>query len=1147
MLVMREKGFIKVVFRRLSRGLYTAFFSRFTTCKVKSMIFTLGLIGLLLFNSFVFQYGHVYLSSKVSESSVKPVRLYSSDVANASYSIGDSVPQIIGQSYGTPFLTRFEGIFPSSLVHNWEEIAVGCTNISLMSPTANDPRYPPSYLARRGIGVTAVLFPWDSTHTPLDTALNTTYRAESDAKLLNDLNFSFIDDIDGIILGDEDPVSTGYKWFYFDYNWPDYILRWNNTFYAETGLYFRDANVYNDTERAILVNWVANKSTWAMNHYYTLLKNHNPNWKVIWNILPSIWLNIEELLSDHYGASSYTTNLRMIFADIRAMKTMYPDKSGGTILWGDAYDGVYRLTKRRIQEQFWVSYFAGADMISWFAHGWMYNDPVEEEVWSWIKEVNQIGMRLTPIDVSPPVLEIEGLRGFAPSQGIGFTSWDCITQRAAVTLNLNLSKYSLIVVRNQYLLSEDFVTLLNEYVANGGYLLLLGNTGNLKYNEWYKTRQNLLSIEKYQTNYSYHTDANYVTIDDSQLKLSGTWKVSGDYYALEWTPSGDFTPVLTNLTSENQGKYPIVLYHNTSNPNSGTVLYCGISDEDFQEDLIRAFAQNIASVYEAIAPEGWEDTIISAGIDARNMTHIGFFVPSDYDGITTYWLPEGKYFPNGTPSINVFRTSTAPWTFVSSVAPESNYFKVGDWFQPNELVHIVAIAGSDPVPQVTVAAELGVRITNVPFTLQLNISNLRAGTVLEGLTVNINLPSGINLESGSSTWVRGSSLSSEETQVLMFCLRATDSGHYTVPITISGSNFNDFTIYVPLDIRPGRLDLKILKPEQWILPGETIVFNATIVCSGQAPTETLYCEWIIRDYHWDNPGSVFDLSTIKSGEIKVHNWSYTPPDYVKPYDDATFRVFAYSGDDYWSEVEVYVHVVAGKLIIQIQSPNICWPGEDILLSVNVTNKGWLLAKNTQLSIDLPDGLELKNESENLFIGTLDANNSLISTWILHTLSPGIYTVKVVATADGFQTLQQLVFVHVINVPQCFVVVNTTSVNLTVLFENPPSSVLWFYRLSNETIWSNRTLTQVSTGVFQGYLGGLPAGSILLYYLQWNNISWPDVPLSIQLLPEQAVSPTTNNTEPEQPTQWEIILIASIVGIIAVAIVIAYLLLRKKRR
>ena len=112
----------------------------------------------------------------------------------------------------------------------------------------------------------------------LDLYYNTSSQQEAYSFVERELDFAWLDLVDHIRLGDEEPVSSFEwgGWMWAD-EWPEAIAKYNDTYFAETGYYFKSLHKMELKEHRIFLSWMDERSVAGMNLLNQYLREHYPN------------------------------------------------------------------------------------------------------------------------------------------------------------------------------------------------------------------------------------------------------------------------------------------------------------------------------------------------------------------------------------------------------------------------------------------------------------------------------------------------------------------------------------------------------------------------------------------------------------------------------------------------------------------------------------------------------------------------------------------------------------------------------------------------------------------------------------------------------------------------------------------------------
>ncbi|MHA1778796.1 MAG: hypothetical protein ACTSYN_04400, partial [Candidatus Heimdallarchaeaceae archaeon] len=520
-----------------------------------------------------------------------------------------------------------------SLTINWRQLA---GNISSFGTAIYDKKFLPKlrWLNQQGVNLSMGI-DWRvhqaTNPNPLDFCYNLTFRNEVFDYFENIFDIMPENLISAIVVGDEEP-NNGYQWFTFsDDTWPEEIAKYNQTYHEETGFWFKNINNMNATERISWQHWMETKNSFAYNTMYDYLKGLYPDKKVIIALMENYhWgFNPANISTDERsGYQFYTKDPRRVYSAIRYAKTSYPDATVGTVLWGTEKYGFYEdYTEKDFKRLAYAAYLAGADKIDWFMLGedeigrglfnWQRIDQKGKEVFDCINAINRELMQLPVFRPAPKILEIADYDTAGNSEGIGFVEWDNTNQIHASAPDFNLSKYDLIVLKDQANLLSELVTKINDYVQAGGHLIVVGSTASATTDPYGLPRPQLI-FEEATAEYNYYNSPFNISLDgNNDLGVFANIPMTKEgRMAIKYTANSNYHFISTGAPEEPVGHYPLMFYHNDSNPQSGYVLYYGFS-LNWENELLplwfstlNAFADFI-DFHEGIATENTAKMLVS--------------------------------------------------------------------------------------------------------------------------------------------------------------------------------------------------------------------------------------------------------------------------------------------------------------------------------------------------------------------------------------------------------------------------------------------------------------------------------------------------------------------------------------------------------
>jgi hypothetical protein len=504
-----------------------------------------------------------------------------------------------------------------------------------------------------------------------------------------------------VTLSEEEP---GGSFRYFDT--PEAYRKHNDTFHSETGLWLKEDWLrYERTryEELVFNNWISEKWSWVFNHIYDYIKDKWPHMLVYqfvepWPTAVPVWvagIDVSDVKADGYVGDLYFyesyQNPFWMYEFIRQHKTSIPDEEYVLWLWGEEAwpEGGLAGGFEHIRRNAWIAYLAGVDGIGWFnwhyIHGniWERNDTLGKRLFAYTNRLNKELVKLPPFEPRPQVLVIRDQMmsfqlGLCCDLGL-FTEWDVVNQRTLAKNEMDLSWYKLIVASEDFYLDE-VVERLNDYVKSGGNVILLGGFGfDVGYNA---TRTSKLLIEKGGVGQDFMWgDIVFNITEPNPLGLNLQYGQSNAMVGIIRTtlteshhPIGEAHVVDENGKSTPTTECPLVLYHNSSDPDEGSILYWGIlgstTSPDVQyEDVVeaflpewnytrflyrtvsRAFAENYLHLNGSLAKSGEENMIITqseiedgvilAGVSNyyRHTMEVNYTLDLD-----RFSLPQGEYY-----------------------------------------------------------------------------------------------------------------------------------------------------------------------------------------------------------------------------------------------------------------------------------------------------------------------------------------------------------------------------------------------------------------------------------------------------------------------------------------------------------------------
>ncbi|UCH56967.1 MAG: hypothetical protein JSV18_06415, partial [Candidatus Bathyarchaeota archaeon] len=521
-----------------------------------------------------------------------------------------------------------------------------------------------------------------------------------------DWEFSHLDPekVWAVTLSEEEP---GYSFRYFDTaeGW----WRYNKTYHSETGFWLREEGLLGE-EKLIFNNWISEKWTWLFNHLYDYVKGKWPHILVFqfvgpWPAAPPVWMggiDVSDVKADGYVGDLYFyeayDNPLWLYEFVRQHKTSTKDREYHLFLWGEEAwsEGGLAGGFEHIRRNAWVAYLAGVDAIGWFnwhyihGHMWERNDTLGKMLFTYTNRLNQELSKLPPLRPMSQVLVIRDQMmsfqiGLCCDLGL-FNEWDVVNQRTFAREEIDLSQYKLIIT-NEDIYDDVVVEKLNEYVRSGGNLLLLGGFGWELGNIYGNATRGVKFLNEEEVSQEHVSGDIYFNISEpNPLDLLLYEYLDSSFLAIpredlteNHHPIGEFYLVGEEGGELTQMEHcPLVLYHNSSNPKEGSILYwglvsgpvppeggLGVQYEDVVEVFIpelnytrflyrtvaRAFAESFLQLNGSLATGGTENMIITQSEieDGVILAGVSNYYPQlvniNYTlNLDQFGLPPGEYW-----------------------------------------------------------------------------------------------------------------------------------------------------------------------------------------------------------------------------------------------------------------------------------------------------------------------------------------------------------------------------------------------------------------------------------------------------------------------------------------------------------------------
>jgi hypothetical protein len=506
-----------------------------------------------------------------------------------------------------------------------------------------------------------------------------------------------------VTLGDEGPGGFAGSQFYGTLS--EDIAKYEDTYYTETGQTLEPLDHMSVEEWVIFHEWLNEKTVWIFNYLYDYVKTKWPHLQVFQYIMmEGVWgqpydvgapyeLKADGFIMDCYYAKD---NPWLLYETVRRYKTLFPDKPFHMVLWGAVWDfsqeenGTLVTYQEGSFEQFqqeaWIAYLSGADGIGWFdwgpqgpgnqnwRAGWERTDLLGQQVFNYTGWLSRQIAQLPVLESRPIILAIDAGGSTPPvySEAGFFTEYDLVGERAFAIAALDLGQYRLIVVpAGRY--RDETVSKLNAYVEGGGNVIFLGGAGSQRNHYDTGFRQVLFPFEQEASEVltwgQIAAEISQPNILNLSLAYTGqyheTYSLVIDNTGENFHPIGQFTLQNPDGSSNQVQGYPLFLYHDDSQPNSGWILYWGASrswqsaDYDPQDmgdlydlhgTILRSFADFIG-IRDMVVSAETQDMMITQGKLKNGMLFAGLGNLQSQERSLTYHLdlsrfdlPAGEYW-----------------------------------------------------------------------------------------------------------------------------------------------------------------------------------------------------------------------------------------------------------------------------------------------------------------------------------------------------------------------------------------------------------------------------------------------------------------------------------------------------------------------
>ena len=668
------------------------------------------------------------------------------------------------------------------------------------------------------------------------------------------------------------------------------------------------------------------------------------------------------------------------------------------------------VSKSQQQQFFWAAYFAGGTEAGFFDGGnnQIYNaigDTNKLNDYEFHSDLYKIADTLPILNPKPLVLSINALRGDAIDTVPGFREYDATTQLQAQLPSFSLNQYKVVVLQGQYELTDPLTNKLTNYVNSGGNLILKGwhQVVGSSMNASGQPRTSFLPLEiGSSVKTEQLSDSEILNFKSSLFNSIHPNIVVSNRMSLNFKNSPDWTPIPTGLPEEASGYYPIALYHNSSDPNSGYILYYGFSsdsDANVYIPIIRDYVQNYLQLNDLMTPADNPNILISTSLDNDNRTIIGIIPDSigstesinvniternlpqdnvwDYNGTTNeIWM--GSAYdptnPSGTASISTTLTPYLAQRWI--LTPE---FPSAD----ADLRVFVQYPSADPY-----AGE------QIPITV--HIDEGLQYVDLNKFSIKLTIPQDMSISSLSGHANQTvSQLPSMTDNSFQWLVKADKSGLYHLGLVITSLNLTrTFEYTFPLQVNDGRLEIS-LPNVLYFTPTDVINVPGIITYQGNEPQEYDIND-LIQDYIWGNPGGPIENITFNPGEEYNFNYFTNAINYTAG-ESGAWEVFAFN-KAHTTVSESYVLIKILPALLQ------CTPlklnNGKLSTTVSLRGTGYINNVNAELYIG-----NSKVSNSDKFLGTLASNSSVELTWVSSAI-PNPSTLTLLINGDSVPSINE---------------------------------------------------------------------------------------------------------------------------------------------
>ncbi len=592
----------------------------------------------------------------------------------------------------------------------------------------------------------------------------TSYDPDSSAASINP------NDIWGVVLGDEEPSWVRYSNVSSELSAD--IALYSNEYETETGYDLKPTDEMNLTEYYVFQEWVSEKTVWVYNYLYDHVRKQIPHAQIFqYMMMPPVWgiarefCPAYELKADGISMDCYyaTKQPWLLYETIRRYRAGMPELQFQMTIFGTIYDflneagdGIYydEGSYEQIRRETWLSYLSSIDSLGYFNWGPQNNDSYDwragagrtdimgRRLWRYTDNLAGQLALLPKFNPQPEILVVgDGYQTGEAMLNVAdlglFSEYDMVNMRQFTSVDVDITNYSLILVTDGWYYNETIMKL-NEYVDNGGNLLFLGGT-RTKEAPFNEAELFDIEVDSTETEIAGHVLVNFTAPNMLNLEFVTNYTDFGSYciddsgFPSDSHPIGDFQYIVGESLNP-VGDYPVVLYHNESEPTSGWTLWVGIhtakngalQDPDKKPELwnlyrkiVRGFADYL-NITNSISNEDTENMLISASrLDSSTiMAGVMNFENRDRDFTFTYDLSQlgfssGHYFVHSLDTdqlVGQFDTNEDLLSFGADVVANGTRLFIISETQPTPDYSI------DIFPRIPTVAEFNVTTTTTTTT-----------------------------------------------------------------------------------------------------------------------------------------------------------------------------------------------------------------------------------------------------------------------------------------------------------------------------------------------------------------------------------------------------------------------------------------------